>query len=89
VKGAKQMNATPMNVTTIDVHEAQAQLLQLLTLALKGGEVVIAKDNIPLVRLVPIKPQRKRRIAGLHKGAMRMRADFNDPLPDEFWLGAS
>jgi hypothetical protein len=25
------------------------------------------------------------RIAGLHKGAMRMSADFNDPLPDEFW----
>lgn len=82
------MSATTMNVTTIDVHEAQAQLLQLLALALKGGEVVISKDNIPLVRLVPIKSQRRRRIAGLHKGAMRMRADFNDPLPDEFWLGA-
>jgi prevent-host-death family protein len=88
MKGAKQMSATTMNVTTIDVHEAQAQLLQLLALALKGGEVVISKDNIPLVRLVPIKSQRRRRIAGLHKGAMRMRADFNDPLPDEFWLGA-
>lgn len=77
-----------MSATTIDVHEAQAQLLQLLTLALKGSEVVIAKDNIPLVRLVPIKPPKKRRIAGLHKGAIRMRADFNDPLPDEFWLGS-
>ena len=83
------MSTTTMNVTTIDVHEAQAQLLQLLALALKGGEVVIAKDNIPLVRLVPIKPQRKRRIAGLHKGAMRARVDFNEPLPDEFWLGSS
>ena len=78
-----------MPATTIDVHEAQTQLLQLLALALKGGDVVIAKDNIPLVRLVPVKPQRKRRIANLHKGAMRMHDDFNDPLPDEFWLGAS
>lgn len=82
------MDTTAMNVTTIDVHEAQTQLSQLLTLVLKGGDVVIAQDNVPLVRLVPIKPQKKRRIAGLHKGAMRMRADFNDPLPDEFWLGA-
>lgn len=82
------MSTTTMNVTTIDVHEAQTQLLQLLTLVLKGGDVVIAKDNIPLVRLVPVMPQKKRRIAGLHGGAMRMRADFNDSLPDEFWLGA-
>lgn len=78
-----------MSVTTVDVREAQSQLLQLLTLALKGGDVVIAKDNIPLVKLVPVKPQRKRRVAGLHQGAMRMRSDFNDPLPDEFWLGTS
>jgi len=77
-----------MPATTIDVHEAQTQLLQLLTLALKGGDVVIAKDNVPLVRLVPIEPQRERRIASLHKGAMQMSADFDDPLPDEFWLGA-
>ena len=77
-----------MAATTIDVHEAETQLLQLLALALNGGDVVIAKDNIPLVRLVPVKAQKKRRIAGLHKGAMRMHADFNDPLPDEFWVGA-
>ena len=76
-----------MNSTTIDVNEAQTQLLQLLTLALKGFDVVIAKDDIPLVRLVPVPSQRQSRVANLHEGAMRMRADFNDPLPDEFWLG--
>ena len=56
--------STVLDVTTIDVGEAQSQLLQLLTLVLKGGDVVIAKDNIPLVRLVPVKPQRKRRLVG-------------------------
>lgn len=76
-----------MAATTIDVHEAETQLLRLLTLALKGGDVVIAKDNIPLVRLVPVEPSGKRRVANLHSGAMQMHADFNDPLPDEFWLG--
>jgi antitoxin (DNA-binding transcriptional repressor) of toxin-antitoxin stability system len=83
------MNAPAVAATTIDVQEAQTQLLHLLTLAMKGTEVVIAKDNVPLVRLVPLKPPGKRRIAGLHRGAMRMRSDFNDPLPDEFWLGAA
>ena len=27
------------------------------------------------------------RIAGLHKGEIWMSEDFNDSLPDEFWLG--
>jgi len=76
-----------MSAKTVDIHEAQTQLLHLMTLALKGGDVVIAKDNVPLIRLVPVKSPGKRRIAGLHQGAMRMHADFNDPLPDEFWLG--
>jgi len=27
------------------------------------------------------------RIFDLHPGAMTMAADFDDPLPDSFWLG--
>lgn len=27
------------------------------------------------------------RIAGLHEGQIWMSDDFNEPLPDEFWLG--
>ena len=27
------------------------------------------------------------RIPGLHQGQIWMSEDFNDPLPDEFWLG--
>jgi hypothetical protein len=29
----------------------------------------------------------KPRVAGLHPGAIVMAADFDAPLPDEFWLG--
>jgi len=29
----------------------------------------------------------KRRVAGLHPGAIWTSDDFDDPLPDEFWLG--
>ena len=29
----------------------------------------------------------KPRILGLHPGAMVTSDDFDDPLPDEFWLG--
>jgi hypothetical protein len=30
---------------------------------------------------------KKPRIAGLHSGQMIVSDDFDDPLPDEFWLG--
>ena len=31
--------------------------------------------------------QPKRRISGLHEGQGWMSEDFNQPLPDEFWMG--
>jgi hypothetical protein len=27
------------------------------------------------------------RVAGLHEGQIWLSDDFNEPLPDEFWLG--
>ncbi|HCN76378.1 MAG TPA: hypothetical protein DIT13_04180 [Verrucomicrobiales bacterium] len=32
-------------------------------------------------------PANQPRIPGLHRGLVWMSDDFNDPLPDEFWLG--
>jgi len=34
----------------------------------------------------PPKPLQKR-VAGLGEGTVWMSEDFDDPLPDEFWLG--
>lgn len=33
------------------------------------------------------RPVTKKRIPGLHQGAFIMGDDFDDPLPDSFWLG--
>ncbi|MHC5939496.1 DUF2281 domain-containing protein [Nostoc sp.] len=30
---------------------------------------------------------KKRRVAGLHEGMGWISDDFNQPLPDEFWMG--
>lgn len=76
-----------MSTLTIDVMEAQSQLAKLLALALQGNKVIISDNEEPVVQLVPVGQDAKRRIAGLHRGAMRMSDDFNAPLPDEFWLG--
>jgi antitoxin (DNA-binding transcriptional repressor) of toxin-antitoxin stability system len=74
---------------TVDVVEAQSQLQRLLTLAIQGNEIVIAENQVPLVKLVPLRKRPQRRVGGLHRGALRMREDFNEQLPDEFWLGQS
>lgn len=74
---------------TIDIQDARSQLQQLLALALRGDEIVIAENGDPLVKLAPVHNPTVRRTPGLHRGAMRTHDDFDAPLPDEFWLGAT
>lgn len=38
------------------VDDAQTDLSRLIADALAGGEVVIVRDRVPLVRLVPVRP---------------------------------
>lgn len=74
---------------TVNLKDAQTRLAELLTLAQAGNEIIIADNGQPLARLVPIaEPPRKRRIADLDHGKIWMSADFDDPLPDEFWTGS-
>lgn len=77
-----------MATKTIDIHDAQTQLSELLSLALQGTEVIFSKDNMPLARLVPVSQRSSQsRIAGLHQGAISVSTDFDETLPDDFWLG--
>ncbi len=36
---------------------------------------------------VELDTAKEARVLGLHKGSMQMHDDFDDPLPDTFWLG--
>lgn len=75
-----------MTTQTVTVQEAQARLVELLTLAQTGNEIIIAEDNKPVARLIGIAgPKRKRRIAGLQRGKIWVSDDFDAPLPDDFW----
>ena len=76
-----------MSTTTVNMHEAKTRLSELLALAMQGEEVIIAKANKPMARLVPLEQPKKQRVFGLHRGQIWMSDDFNDPLPDEFFLG--
>ena len=77
-----------MPTKIIEVQQTQTYLKELLSLVVKGSEVILTQDNVPMARLVPIGPPFvTSRVAGLHQSAIQMSDDFDDPLPDEFWLG--
>lgn len=65
-----------------NMHEAKTQLSRLAERAARGEEIVIARNGQPLARLMRIDERRPRRL-GLWHGKVRIRADFDDPLPGE------
>ncbi|OYZ08246.1 MAG: antitoxin [Novosphingobium sp. 28-62-57] len=64
------------------VHDAKTNLSRLIAEALAGGEVVIARGNVPAVRLVPVNPRGKRRFGAL-KGKITVDIRFDEPLPED------
>jgi antitoxin (DNA-binding transcriptional repressor) of toxin-antitoxin stability system len=71
-------------VKTVDIREAQAQLSELVSLALEGNEVIILVNDKPMARLVPVASPNQPRVAGLNKGQIWVSEDFDEPLPEEF-----
>jgi antitoxin (DNA-binding transcriptional repressor) of toxin-antitoxin stability system len=69
-----------MQQVTID--EAKAHLPDLIEAVLNGIEVVIAKDEQPIVKIVPVSKNTPRRRAGSAKGLIKMSDDFDEPLED-------
>ncbi len=77
-----------MSSRTWNVHKAKTHLSTLIDLALRGEEVVISRANRPVARLVALAPVPRRRTPGLHAAiGYWMAADFDEPLPESFWLG--
>jgi prevent-host-death family protein len=73
---------------TWNVHKAKTHLSTLIDLALRGEEVVISRANRPVARLVALAPAARRRMPGLGAATgFWMSADFDEPLPESFWLG--
>lgn len=67
-----------------NIAEAKSRFSELVKKALLGEEIMIAKDNKPLLRLVPIAGVRKVRVPGSAKGQIiSILPDFDD-LPADF-----
>ncbi len=76
------MTMLVIGMPQFNVAEAKAQFSQLIRKALAGEDVVIAKDNKPLVKLVPFRRASQRRQPGSAKGQVRLSRDFGAPLKD-------
>jgi prevent-host-death family protein len=71
------------NMNQFNIADAKAHFSELVRKALMGEEVVIARDNKPLVRIVPVAPPAGRRQPGSGKGQILYIADdFDAPLED-------
>jgi prevent-host-death family protein len=67
----------------VNLHAAKTSLSRLVDEAMAGQEIVIAKAGKPMVRLVPVTRETRRRGFGADKGKIRISKDFDAPLPPE------
>ena len=66
----------------VTIHVAKTQLSRLIEAALSGEDVIIAKGDKPVVRLVAI-PQGQFRFGVLKSGALGEGPDFLAPMEED------
>ena len=76
-----------MSVKTITLDDAAVRLQELVTRASEGEQIVIAQNEHPLAKLVPFADVEDDRTFGQARGRIHVNDDFDEPLPDDFWLG--
>lgn len=75
-----------MTTKTLDIRQIET-FKTLVAMLDKDTEVILTDGEKPVARVLPVEAPRRKRTAGLNRGAMEMHEDFDEPLPDEFWLG--
>ena len=71
----------------VNIYEAKTRLSQLVDRAAAGEEIVIARNGRPAARLVAWKPSPAKRKPGRLRGRVRIRRDFDTPLPADLFAG--
>lgn len=74
----------------VNVHTAKTQLSKLIAAVERGEDVVIARGDTPVVRLVPVEAKPKGMVFGLLAGQLGEGPDWFEPMPEEelrLWEG--
>jgi antitoxin (DNA-binding transcriptional repressor) of toxin-antitoxin stability system len=66
----------------VNVDDAKSNLPALIDAAVNGEEILIAKDQTHVVKLVPVSQTDPRPRFGSAKGLISLAEDFDEPLED-------
>ena len=70
-------------MTQVGMHEAKTTLSRLVARAQAGEEIVIARNGIPVARLIAVaETNSMASVRGQWRGQVRIAEDFDD-LPDD------
>ena len=70
-----------------NLYEAKTNLSQLVERAASGEEIIIAKNGVPMARLVPLRTDPVPRQPGGWEGRVYVSEDFDAPLPPDLVAG--
>ena len=71
-------------MSQFNIAEAKARLSELVQKAMLGEEVIIARDNKPVLKLVPLDRPKRPRKPGSGKGQILYVAPDFDATPEQF-----
>lgn len=66
----------------VNIHEAKTNLSKLIQKVINGEEVIIAKGNKPLVKLIQLDTPQPERKLGTASGLIEIADDFDIPSED-------
>ena len=76
-----------MVTKTVDITAMKEVKDSLLSLLGQDVEIILTENGQPVARVLPVKKLTRKQLAGLFRGAMTMHDNFDEPLPEAFWLG--
>ena len=68
-------------MSIVTIHKAKTNLSRLIKKASAGEEIIIARGDKPVARLVPVGDAKGKRQPGLLKGKLHVGSEFFEPLP--------
>jgi len=68
---------------TVTIHAAKTTLSKLIAEAEAGEEIIIARGDKPVAKIVPFTLGQKPRVFGSLKGIISLDDFFFDPLPED------